>query len=165
MGFQRAFRLGLLPLRTLGAVAWHRLGMGARQRVGTGLGHLAREPWPHRLGTAPSGNARLAWAHVEFLSGGHFRNRPIMVLICQLPTFRKQHPAILPAGDSKHPILPQQQERHSLHSQLGSCLRRWPRLPERLRPDRQAFPHSPPSREPEPRFRPRWPPPRLPFQW
>ena len=155
LGFQRAFRLGLLPLRALGAAARHRLGVGARQRVGSGLGHLAGEPGPYRLGTAPSGNAGLARTHLGFLGRGHLRHRPLVVLVHQLQPFRKQHPAVLPACCAEHGLLPQHQERNALQEQLRPCLRRRPLLPDRERAHRQDFSHSPPPRGSEPQLRAR----------
>ena len=50
LGFLRRFRMGHLSLRTLDAVARSRLVLGARPRMGTGLGFLAHGRRLCRLG-------------------------------------------------------------------------------------------------------------------
>ena len=54
LGVLREFRLGDLPLRPLDAAEGPRLGVGARVRLGSGLGFLAHERRLRRLGAAPA---------------------------------------------------------------------------------------------------------------
>ena len=125
MGFQRAFRLGLLPLRALGAVARSWLGMGARQRVGTGLGNVEGKPRPHRLGSASTGNSRMARTLVGFLGGDFVPHRQLVVLFRELFEFWKQHPALLPADHPEHGLFRQHHKCNSLPHEFGSSFCWW----------------------------------------